>query len=145
ELYRQRFFLQPRTEAGLHWRATILRLAKWPFVLLASLEAIFNVKLTYAITRKVGRSRAPWGLAVAHLGTALVVVAAWAAGGLPRVGRQGSQAAATRVARGSAPAPGPSCKPARRPPTARRARRPGRGEPGFEHPSAYPAPPTGRP
>jgi len=82
ELYRQRFFLQPRTEAGLHWRAAILRLAKWPFVLLASLEAIFNVKRTYAITRKVGRSRAPWGLAVAHLGTALVVAAAWAAGWL---------------------------------------------------------------
>ena len=82
EFYRQRFFLHPRTEAGLHWRAAILRLAKWPFILLASVEAIFDVKRTYAITKKFGRARAPRGLAVAHLGTACIIGAAWAAGWL---------------------------------------------------------------
>ena len=35
ELFRQRFFLRP-SERGLHWRAGLLRAAKWPVVLLAS-------------------------------------------------------------------------------------------------------------
>jgi cellulose synthase/poly-beta-1,6-N-acetylglucosamine synthase-like glycosyltransferase len=80
EIYRQRFFIDFRSEAGFHWRGGILRYAKWPVVLLASLEAIFNVRPGYVITRKIrGSSQVP-ELALAHLLTAGTIVAAWLLG-----------------------------------------------------------------
>lgn len=80
EFYRQRFFLHPKTETGFHWRAGLLRFAKWPSILAASIEAVLNKHPAYSITRKVPGSRAPWSLPIAHATTAGVIVAAWAAG-----------------------------------------------------------------
>lgn len=80
EFYRQRFFLHPKTEGGFHWRAGLLRFAKWPLILTASIEAVLNKKPAYAITRKVPGSRAPWALLVAHAATAAMIVGAWAIG-----------------------------------------------------------------
>jgi hypothetical protein len=82
EFYRQRFFLHPRSEAGFHWRAGILRFAKWPFILLASVEAALNVRHAYSVTRKVPGSSAPWSLLAAHGATASLIAAAWIIGSL---------------------------------------------------------------
>jgi cellulose synthase/poly-beta-1,6-N-acetylglucosamine synthase-like glycosyltransferase len=82
EFYRQRFFLQPQVEAGLHWRAAILRFAKWPFVFVAFVEAIFRVRRGYTITRKRGRATHQWSLVLAHLPTLAVLAAAWFVGWL---------------------------------------------------------------
>ena len=52
EFYRQRFFLLPRQEWGLHWRARLLRYAKWPYFLLALFDVVINRKVPYVITAK---------------------------------------------------------------------------------------------
>ena len=80
EFYRQRFFLHPETEAGFHWRSGFLRFAKWPVILVASIEAVLNKKPAYAITRKVPGSRPPRRLFIAHATTAAAIAAAWGVG-----------------------------------------------------------------
>jgi hypothetical protein len=51
DLFRQRFVLDP-SERGLYWRAGLLRLAKWPIVLLALKEAVRPRRSEYALTAK---------------------------------------------------------------------------------------------
>src|SRR5687767_6941779 len=53
EFYRQRFYLDWRTEWGLHWRAGLLQFAKWPYVLIALYEVIFKCPMPYDLTTKV--------------------------------------------------------------------------------------------
>ena len=53
DFYRQRFFLDRRREWGLHWRAMILQYAKWPYLLLALVDVIFNRRVPFVITSKV--------------------------------------------------------------------------------------------
>jgi hypothetical protein len=62
--YRQRFFLGGRTEWGLHWRAGLLQLAKWPYLGLALLEVLFDRHYPYWVTPKMRGARA-----AAHGGT----------------------------------------------------------------------------
>jgi cellulose synthase (UDP-forming) len=72
-LYRQRFFLD-RLEWGVHWRARVLRFAKWPFILLAAIDAALGKRGPYTITskaRRKGDARAM--LAPIHLATAAIV------------------------------------------------------------------------
>lgn len=57
EAVRQRFYLDPATERGLHVRAGLLKFAKWPTVLLAFGEALAARRPTYAVTAKVRRRR----------------------------------------------------------------------------------------
>ncbi|MFZ0390866.1 MAG: glycosyltransferase [Calditrichia bacterium] len=52
EIFRKRFYLDWRREAGLHWRVGILKAAKWPYFLLAIWEVILNKTPEYSITRK---------------------------------------------------------------------------------------------
>lgn len=52
DFYRMRFFLRPRTEAGFHLRAALLRYAKWPTILRAALEAFRGASHAYAVTPK---------------------------------------------------------------------------------------------
>jgi len=59
DVLRQRFYLRGRAEWGLHWRAGLLRFAKWPVVLLAAVEALGGRQGGYATTPKTsGRGRA---------------------------------------------------------------------------------------
>jgi cellulose synthase (UDP-forming) len=51
DVFRQRFFLNPR-ERGIHWRAGLLRFAKWPVVLLALKDALRPRRVEYALTAK---------------------------------------------------------------------------------------------
>jgi cellulose synthase (UDP-forming) len=79
-LYRQRFFLEPGRERGLHWRAAILRAAKWPYVLLALRDALAPRKGGYTLTRKVSPVRRRYVALPVQLFVAGVVGAAFAAG-----------------------------------------------------------------
>jgi cellulose synthase (UDP-forming) len=77
--YRQRFYLDPRREWGLHWRAILLRYAKWPVFILALWEVVSSRRVDYALTRKVkaeSRSRKlliPHGIVIISVSVALVI------------------------------------------------------------------------
>ncbi|MEW6155431.1 MAG: glycosyltransferase [Actinomycetota bacterium] len=86
ELYRQRFFLNPRVEAGLHLRSGVLRFAKWPYVVLALADVVRSRHHAYLITRKT-RGRDGYLLVGPHLASAAFMAAAWAAGSARGVGR----------------------------------------------------------
>ncbi len=79
-LYRQRFYLDWRREWGGHWRAGVLRLAKWPYVLLALWDVMAGRQFGYAITRKVAPVSATRTLLGPHLLVVGVISAAWAIG-----------------------------------------------------------------
>jgi cellulose synthase (UDP-forming) len=78
--YRQRFFLNRRREWGLHWRAGLLRWAKWPSVGLALLEVVLGRHHSYAIMRKVRTSAPSAMVARAHLPVMLLLGLAWLTG-----------------------------------------------------------------
>jgi cellulose synthase/poly-beta-1,6-N-acetylglucosamine synthase-like glycosyltransferase len=79
--YRQRYFLDPLREGGIHWRTRLLRLAKAPFLVLAVLDLFGRQARSYDITSKVAATgRAPRVLARAFAPIAVLIVAAWAAG-----------------------------------------------------------------
>jgi cellulose synthase (UDP-forming) len=53
EFYQQRFFLGGWAECGLHWRAGLLQLAKWPYLGLALLDVLRARHPAYETTSKV--------------------------------------------------------------------------------------------
>lgn len=55
--YRQRFYLNPKREWGFHWRAIINEYAKWPYLLVALWDVIWNRKRPFPLTRKDGATR----------------------------------------------------------------------------------------
>jgi cellulose synthase (UDP-forming) len=83
--YRQRFYLRPRGEWGTHWRAALLRYAKWPVFILAMSDVALGRRVPYALTQKVLAESRPYLLLVPHTIVVVFVSAAWAAGA--RVGR----------------------------------------------------------
>jgi hypothetical protein len=80
DLYRQRFYLDPQSERGLHWRVALLHLAKWPYTLLALCEVIMNRRMPYALTAKVRPKSRRLLLFWPHLSVALLVSVAWLIG-----------------------------------------------------------------
>jgi cellulose synthase (UDP-forming) len=80
DLFRQRFFLEPQRERGLHWRAGLVRIAKWPHVLLALCDALTGASRGYILTPKVRSTRRGYAAAPAHLIVAGIVAAAWMVG-----------------------------------------------------------------
>ncbi len=88
ELYRQRFFVNPRVETGLHLWSGILRFAKWPYVLVAVGDVERTADHPYLITRKTrdaaGRRLL---LAPAHLAGAAALGAGWLVGTVRGVDR----------------------------------------------------------
>lgn len=79
DLYRQRFFLGPG-ERGVHWRAFLVGIAKWPCFVVASLDAIRGRYGEYVITAKARPAAAPLSYALFHIGVAVAVWAAWLVG-----------------------------------------------------------------
>jgi cellulose synthase (UDP-forming) len=65
DFFRQRFFLHP-SEHGLHWRAALLRYAKWPIVLLALKDALRPRRVDYALTLKTPQPARRSMLVVPH-------------------------------------------------------------------------------
>jgi hypothetical protein len=82
EFYRQRFFLNRRTECGLHIRAGLLRFAKWPAVLAALFDALRPRRTPYMITPKV-RYPLEWrAVLVPHALASIAILAAIVVGAL---------------------------------------------------------------
>lgn len=65
--FRQWFYLNPRRERGLHWRAGVLRQVKWPAIGLGLWDAFVGRRGTYEITSKVGAARRPSAVFLPHL------------------------------------------------------------------------------
>jgi hypothetical protein len=79
--FRQRFFLDPKRERGLHWRSALLQIAKWPHLASALFDAGINRQVGYTITRKVAATaKLPHVLAPPHVGIILVIAMAAVAG-----------------------------------------------------------------
>ena len=93
ELYRQRFYLDWRTESGIHWRAALLEFAKWPWFLLALLDVLGRRRHDYAVTRKTAGAGTYWRFAAWNAFMAVVIVVAWRAG--VRHGHSGRAVVAT--------------------------------------------------
>jgi cellulose synthase (UDP-forming) len=77
--YRQRFYLEPRREWGIYWRARILRYAKWPYTLLALFDVLRGRRVPYALTRKTRSERRTF-LLWPHALVALLISVAWVIG-----------------------------------------------------------------
>jgi cellulose synthase/poly-beta-1,6-N-acetylglucosamine synthase-like glycosyltransferase len=77
DLYRQRFYLDPEREYGLHWRVVLLQLAKWPYTLLAFCEVILNRRAPYALTSKVESRQRRRLLFWPHLWVSILVLVCW--------------------------------------------------------------------
>ena len=80
EFYRQRFFLDPQREVGLHWRSQVLAYAKWPIFLLALYDVLRRYRGPYTITRKAGTASRPSILLVPHILIISLVSTAWVSG-----------------------------------------------------------------
>ena len=79
-LFRQLFFLEPERERGLHWRAAILRLAKWPYVLLALRDALAGPNRGYTLTRKVPSATRRYAATRAQLIVGALISVSWGIG-----------------------------------------------------------------
>lgn len=51
-VFTQRFYLDPVSEGGWHWRANLLQLVKWPSVLLAVVDVLLDRRVPYVTTPK---------------------------------------------------------------------------------------------
>jgi hypothetical protein len=80
DFYRQRFYLNPRHEWGLHWRAGVLRFAKWPYLLLALYDNLGPRGRPYIITPKLKTASQAHPLSLPHLLVVGVIGLAWLAG-----------------------------------------------------------------
>ena len=80
DFFRQSFFLNRAEEWGFHWRAGVLRFAKWPWVLLALFDALSGRTLVYTTTSKVRASARSWTPAIPHIVVGVMVATAWVVG-----------------------------------------------------------------
>lgn len=80
EIYRQRFYLDWQKESGLHWRAALLQLARWPYLLLALCDVISGRQVAYTVTPKVKRNSRDYVLFWPHFLLVTVIYAAWIIG-----------------------------------------------------------------
>jgi cellulose synthase/poly-beta-1,6-N-acetylglucosamine synthase-like glycosyltransferase len=80
EFYRQRFYLDPPKEWGIHWRVALLQYAKWPWFLLALLDVLLSRRVSYILTPKVkSRSRSRL-LFLPNLLVVILLCSAWLIG-----------------------------------------------------------------
>jgi cellulose synthase (UDP-forming) len=75
--YRQRFYLNPSGEWGTHWRAGLLRYAKWPIFLWALWDVVVGRQVPYALTPKMRVESSSYMLVIPHLLVIVVVCTAW--------------------------------------------------------------------
>ena len=80
EFYRQRFFLDPQREVGIHWRSQVLAYAKWPIFLLAIYDVLTRYRGMYTITRKVRATSKHYILFVPHILVVTLIGTAWSIG-----------------------------------------------------------------
>ena len=80
--YRQDFYLDPKRERGTHWRALLLQFAKWPFLMLALVQAVRSPSRAYDATQKARSNPVSFRFAFVHLVIAATIAAAWFIGGI---------------------------------------------------------------
>ena len=80
DIFRQRYYLDPARERGVHWRAMLLQYAKWPHFGRALWDALRGRNVRYVLTRKTGTDGSPRVLTRAHLLVATGMTAAWGVG-----------------------------------------------------------------
>ena len=80
ELYQQRFFVGGWAERGLHWRAGLLQLAKWPYLGLALLDVLRARQPAYEKTPKVRGATRSRPVARTQLPVVLLLGLAWLIG-----------------------------------------------------------------
>jgi hypothetical protein len=84
DFFRQRFFLNPG-ERGIHWRAGLLRFAKWPTTLLALKDALRPRRAAYTLTPKTRQAPKRSLVVVPHALTAAFLLGAGVLGRLEHV------------------------------------------------------------
>lgn len=80
--FRQRFYLDPEHERGVHWRASVMQLAKWPVFLRAIAEALRGREVAYLVTPKGASAPHTHALAPVQIGVASMMALAWCIGTL---------------------------------------------------------------
>jgi cellulose synthase/poly-beta-1,6-N-acetylglucosamine synthase-like glycosyltransferase len=80
EFYRQRFYLDPRSEWGFHWRVALLQYAKWPWFLLAFLDVLLNRQKPYVLTPKIKPNSREHPLLRSNLFIMVLLLGAWSIG-----------------------------------------------------------------
>ncbi len=80
EAFRQRFYLDPRRERGIPWRAAVLRWAKWPQMALALADVALDRRPAYSITGKGPAAARSASWLAPHLAAAAALIACWAVG-----------------------------------------------------------------
>ena len=75
--FRQNFYLDPKREAGFHWRALLLQFAKWPFLMLAAWRALMGPSRGYDVTQKARPNPVSSSFAMVHIVIAALMSAAW--------------------------------------------------------------------
>lgn len=78
--FRQRFYLHPARERGLHWRAIVLQFAKWPAQVHAIWQLVRNRRVAYAVTFKIISTSGHQLVLWPHLAFAILLAAAWMLG-----------------------------------------------------------------
>jgi len=77
DLYRQRFFIDAKREWGLPWRSIFVGFVKWPYFVLAFVDALRGKYGAYTLTPKAHQSTAASGFAMTHFVVVVIVSAAW--------------------------------------------------------------------
>jgi cellulose synthase/poly-beta-1,6-N-acetylglucosamine synthase-like glycosyltransferase len=80
DFYKQRFFLGRSGERGLHWRAGLLRLAKWPYLVLALIDVVLDRQHPYYVTRKVKTPSRQYMVVWPHLAVVVLISSSWIIG-----------------------------------------------------------------
>jgi hypothetical protein len=80
--FRQRFYLDPIHERGVHWRAVVMQLAKWPVFVRAVVEAFRGRQVAYLLTPKGSRAPHTRALAPVQISVAAFTALAWWVGTL---------------------------------------------------------------
>jgi cellulose synthase (UDP-forming) len=80
DFYRQRFYLDWRSEWGLRWRATVLQYAKWPYLILAFYQVILDRKASFPINPKIKVRSWHYIWLWPHLVVVVVLGTAWVSG-----------------------------------------------------------------
>jgi cellulose synthase/poly-beta-1,6-N-acetylglucosamine synthase-like glycosyltransferase len=80
EFYRQRFYLDWRSEWGSHWRVALLNIAKWPYMFLPFFDVLVGRRVPYTLTRKVGAKSQSFILFWPHTIIILFICTAWIIG-----------------------------------------------------------------
>ena len=79
ERFRQRFYIG-RDERGLHWRASLLEYAKWPWFVVAVWDVLTARSIPYVITRKTSAKARIGGVVPVNAAIVVLVALAWLIG-----------------------------------------------------------------